>query len=224
MQKIVTAIVALAVALCVTAWGLWVVPPADPIDYLHFKLNHHADATVGVTAAQAAEVCPPDMAVYRAGCVDHLTHPHFAAWESRVRFLAEVQGIPDEDCARMSEVLLKSQHLRDDGTLVKNARGGFNCDFARYGLPRAPSRPQARPYQCSPGSDLDLAQVMSASDYDVCVRKTYVTRPIYNLSRTRFSIVAGHGANGGRCIYTRIENGRLSDHWHLESCPEHWDF
>ena len=224
MQKFVTAIFALAVALCVTAWGLWIVPPADPVDYIQFNLGHHANATVGVTAAEAAEVCPPEMAYYRVPCIDHLSRPHFAAWESRTRFLSEVQAIPDEDCARMTEVLIARSHLTNDGTLVKNARSGFNCDFARHGLAHVewPDRPGN--YACQPDYDVDRTTAMSTADFDVCVRKTYVTRPVYNLSRTRFSIISGDGRNGAKCLYTRIENWHLTGQWRLERCTESWSF
>ena len=224
MVKFLTAIVALgcAVGLCVLA--LWVVPPADPIDYIQFKLNHRVTDTVGITTAEAATICPPEMSYYRAQCVDRLTHPHFAAWQSRSRFLSEVQTIPDEDCARMADTLKAREQLSDDGALIKNARGGFNCDFARFGLVHLVRSEHAGTDQCSPTYDVNITLAMSAPDFDVCVRKTYVTRPVYNLSHTRFSIEVGDGPNGARCLYSRILNGRLTDRWRLESCPETWDF
>ena len=64
MQKFVTAIFSLAIALGVTAWALWVVPPADPVDYVQFTLTHHANHIVGVTAAEAADICPSEMTYY----------------------------------------------------------------------------------------------------------------------------------------------------------------
>jgi hypothetical protein len=164
------------------------------------------------------------MTYYHAQCVDHLSRPHFAAWQSRSRFLSEVQAIPDADCARMAAALVDRVHLSDDGALVKNARGGFNCDFSRHGLAHLVRPAVASHYQCSPTYDVNITLAMSPSDYDVCVRKAYVTRPVYNLSRTRYSIVAGNGADGARCIYTRFEDHRLTDNWRLESCPETWSF
>jgi len=224
MIKFLTAILSLAVVAGCCAAALWFVPPAAPMDVIRFQLHHRTHDTVGITTAEAEAVCPLDMAYYRAQCIDHLTHPHFAAFESRTRFLSEVQAIPDEDCARMTEVLTAYQHLSNDGTLVKNARGGFNCDFGRLGLAHVvwPDRPGG--YACSPTYDVDTARAMSASDFDVCVRKTYVTRPVYNLSRTRFSIEVGDGPNGARCLYSRVRDRRLTDRWRLESCPETWNF
>ena len=224
MLKVLTASVMLAVVACACAFALWAVPPADPLDYIRFQLTHHATETVGVTEAEASRLCPPDMTWYHAQCVDHLTHPHFAAWQSRSRFLSEVQTIPDDDCARMAAALIDRLHLRDDGQLVKNARGGFNCDFSRGGLAHFVRPAEASGGQCSPTYDVNIPLAMSASDYDVCVRKTYVTRPVYNLSRTRYSIVAGNGPDGSLCIYTRIDNRHLTRRWRLESCPETWSF
>ena len=223
MQKFITAIIALVVAVCAVGWGLWVVPPADPLDYLQFSLNHDAGQTVGVTTAQAAEICPPDMTVYRAGCVDHLTHPHFAAWQSHARVLAEVLTIADDDCAHMAEVLKTRRHVADDGTIVRNARGGFNCDFVRLGLAHVEWPEKAGGYACSPYAGVDITTPrLSAADYQVCVRQTYVTRPVYNLSRTRFSIESGGATGGEKCVYTRLRRWRIADAWQLERCEATW--
>lgn len=224
MQKIVTAIIALACLLSGGAWILWVVPAADPVDYVQFQLNHHADDTVGVTTAEATEICPLDMTQYRTACVDHLTHPHFARWESRFRTLAEVQPIADDDCARMAAVLIERRHLKTDGSVVENARGGFNCDFTRHGL-RHIVWPERADYSCNPDYGVDLiTPPMSRADYEVCERRTYVTRPVYNLSRTRFSIEDGGPGSGEKCLYTRLENNRLTDRWHIERCVMAWVF
>lgn len=223
MQKIVTAFVALVCLLGAGAWALWVLPPADPLDYIQFSLNHGADRTVGVTTAEAAEICPSDMAFYRAGCVDHLTHPHFAAWESHARFLAEVQAIPDDDCVRMTEVLMTRNHLANDTTLVKNARGGFNCDFTRRGIAHIDWPEKADGYDCAPFTGVTMAMPkMSAADFEVCVRRTYVTRPVYNLSRTRFSIEDGGLQGGEKCVYTRLRRWRITEQWQLERCDKTW--
>ncbi len=224
MQKFVTAIVALACLLGGGAWALWVVPPADPVDYVRFHLTHDMTQTVGVTTAEAADICPLDMTLYRAACVDHLTHPHFAAWESRTRLLSEVQAIPDDDCARMAAVLIERRHLRSDGEIVKNARGDFNCDFTRHGLTHV-IWPERTDYSCNQVYGVDLiTPPMSRPDYEACMRRTYVTRPVYNLSRTRFSIEDGGPGAGEQCVYTRLDRNRLTDRWRLERCVTTWVF
>lgn len=224
MQKFVTAIIALACLFGGGAWALWTVPPADPLDYIQFQLNHRTEQTVGVTAAEAAEICPLDMTQYRTACIDHLTHPHFAGWESRFRALAEVQSVSNNDCAHMAAVLTERRHLKTDGSIVRNARGGFNCDFTRYGLSHI-VWPDRTDYSCSPGYGVDLVTPpMSRPDYEVCMRRTYVTRPVYNLSRTRFSIEDGGAGGGEKCFYTRLDNNRLTDRWRLERCEMAWVF
>ena len=223
MQKIISAIIALAVAVCLVGWGLWVVPPADPVDYIQYTLNHRANPTVGVTTAEAAQVCPAEMTFYRAGCIDHLTHPHFAAWESHGRFLAEVRAIPDADCARMTEVLQTRDHLANDSTLIRNARGGFNCDFARRGLAHVDWPEKAGGYDCAPYAGAHIAMPrVSAADFEVCVRQAYVTRPVYNLSRTRFSIEDGTALGGEKCVYSRLRRWRIAGLWQLERCDRTW--
>ena len=124
----------------------------------------------------------------------------------------------------MTAVLVAREHVTNDGTLVKNAEGGFNCDFVRHGLAHVDWPTPPGGHACQPDYDIDRTEPMSAADFDVCVRKTYVTRPVYNLSRTRFSIISGDGRNGAKCLYTRIDDWHLTNRWRLESCPESWTF
>ncbi len=202
------------------AWA-WFIPPADPVDYVQYKLDHHGDDTVGVTRAEADQLCPPDMVNFHAPCVAHLTHPHFAMYVDTNRFLTEVQAIPDEDCALMAQALEERRHLADDGRIFKNARGAFNCDFSRYGLRHIEIWPKAA-LVCSVAPAAGVAAVaMSAQDFDRCIRTVYVTRPVFNLSHTRFRIETGDHAVSDRetCIYTRLNGWHVMDHWALESCP-----
>lgn len=211
----------LVVAAIGGAWA-WFIPPTDPLDYLQYRFEHKAGDTVEVTTAQADALCPRDMIYFRAPCVEQLIHPHFAMFESHTRFLAEVQSIPRADCAHMTQALEERQHLNDDGRVVKNARGGFNCDFSRYGLTHIDWHSTAL-MTCALNSAA-AAVAMSAHDYDHCSRTVYVTRPVYNLSRTRFSIEVGDSTGGERCIYTRLNGWHLMDHWALEKCPQSWTF
>ncbi|WKL55955.1 hypothetical protein Q1W73_09585 [Asticcacaulis sp. ZE23SCel15] len=113
--------------------------------------------------------------------------------------------IPDEDCALMS-LALKDQGVKNDGYIYENYFGQLNCDFSRYGLRHVEHNDPSGLFVISPPFGLD--RVGSKDEYELSIRDVYVSRPSYNLLKSKAYIEHGRdreGWGGMACFYERIE-------------------
>lgn len=197
-MRTILVLITLVAAVAFAGYGAWYVPSIHP-DVLELG---QLQKSRGIQPLQLEAECSrdPDVELCKATYIRE--HKDYLPSREETLFLGVSHAIPDEDCLLMAKVLREEAQVENDGELIKNADGGMNCDFARFGLKHITYPERAGGYEFY--DPFGNYRNTSRLAYEYITRTRYVTRPVYSLFHMRMRIEYGGAGSGSYCYFNRF--------------------